>query len=470
MAGITAGVAAVCLTNTKACFGSCPTFYIEGSTQLAAEGFSASIAPALEATDLDMLARARPRGRDFTLRLTNEALETHVIRWADVIVAPRPSGGRVFVTPDGRFLNATALTAPSRCTAAEGDCLAAVARLDGQERSTTADSTDLATRETIELEAVVPDSGDWGVVMTARQSLLTTFLIYQSLAYMGQDAGRFLAALGTMGPSARAQAAGLGRTLGRIDVLVPDDSGWIVAGSVGETGPLAADTKIVPLPMRRGGAQAQKIRLRMTKGLWRIDYVALARLGKPVATQRLQPARVRRDGRDDPAAWRALRDSALVLATLPGDVYQLTYRLPPHPERYEIFLEARGYYLEWMRERTWPVPASARVVCRAKLGARARPIPRSRGVAAASGARVQAGRTRYRASLLEQSLCQAVARCRPHGSAHYSRWRARPIPRRRAFSRPGCRRRRWRMVGGSSSWSIPRTVVSSNVSRASCWR
>jgi len=352
MAGITAGVAAVCLTNTKACFGSCPTFYIEGSTQLAAEGFSASIAPALEATDLDMLARARPRGRDFTLRLTNEALETHVIRWADVIVAPRPSGGRVFVTPDGRFLNATALTAPSRCTAAEGDCLAAVARLDGQERSTTADSTDLATRETIELEAVVPDSGDWGVVMTARQSLLTTFLIYQSLAYMGQDAGRFLAALGTMGPSARAQAAGLGRTLGRIDVLVPDDSGWIVAGSVGETGPLAADTKIVPLPMRRGGAQAQKIRLRMTKGLWRIDYVALARLGKPVATQRLQPARVRRDGRDDPAAWRALRDSALVLATLPGDVYQLTYRLPPHPERYEIFLEARGYYLEWMR-REW---------------------------------------------------------------------------------------------------------------------
>jgi len=41
-----------------------------------------------------------------------------------------------------------------------------------------------------------------------------------------------------------------------------------------------------------------------------------------------------------------------VLATLPGDVYQLTYRLPPHPERYEIFLEARGYYLEWMR-REW---------------------------------------------------------------------------------------------------------------------
>jgi len=350
MAGITAGVAVVCLTNTKACFGSCPTFYADD--ELVAEGFSASIAPALEATDLDMLVRARPRGRDFTLRLTNEALETHVIRWADLIVAPRPSGGRVFVTPDGVFRNATALAAPARCTAAEGDCLPAVMRLDGQERSSTTDSTDLATRETIELEFAPSDSGarGVGVVITARQSLLTTFLIYQSLAYMGHDAGRFLAALSTMGANARTQAGGLGRTLGRIDVLVPGDTGWIVTGSVGETGPLAADTKVVPLP----GTGAQRVRLRMTKGLWRIDYVALARLGggDPVATERLLPARVRRDGQDDPAALRALRDSARVLTTLPGDKYELTYRLPPHPERYELFLEARGYYIEWMR-REW---------------------------------------------------------------------------------------------------------------------
>ena len=46
--GITAGVAVLCATNPKACFGSCPTFYVTDGTRdlLQAEGFSASIAPA----------------------------------------------------------------------------------------------------------------------------------------------------------------------------------------------------------------------------------------------------------------------------------------------------------------------------------------------------------------------------------------------------------------------------------------
>ena len=41
-----------------------------------------------------------------------------------------------------------------------------------------------------------------------------------------------------------------------------------------------------------------------------------------------------------------------MLTTLPGDAYSLVYRLPRHPNRYELFLDAKGYYLEWMR-REW---------------------------------------------------------------------------------------------------------------------
>src|SRR5437870_3045080 len=82
MAGVTAAVAGICIANPKTCFGSCPTFYAPDSSgeSLQAEAFSSSIAPALEATDVDMLYHARPRARDFVLRMTNEALETHVIR------------------------------------------------------------------------------------------------------------------------------------------------------------------------------------------------------------------------------------------------------------------------------------------------------------------------------------------------------------------------------------------------------
>jgi hypothetical protein len=180
---------------------------------------------------------------------------------------------------------------------------------------------------------------------------MSTYLLYQTLAYLGTHASAALAALAGGGQPARERVEGMGRLLGRIDVLVPDSAGrWMPAGSAGETGPLAPDTKLVPLPRTDGGPI--RVRLRLTRGLWRIDYVALTHLGKPLQPVRLSPAQVEREGRDDPAAFRALVDTGKALVTLPGDEYDLRYRLPPHPEQYELFLESRGYYLEWMR-REW---------------------------------------------------------------------------------------------------------------------
>jgi hypothetical protein len=354
MTGVTAAVTAACLVDTKACFGSCPTFYVtDGVTDSAesflhAEGFSASIAPALEATDVDALYRANPRGRDFRLRLTNEALETHVVRHADVLALPRPPSARVLVTPEGRFRPATSLQAPLRCAAAEGDCADLIGAFDGRERMSPADSFDLAARETLDLE-FAPVPGEAGLVVTSRQSLMTTYLLYRSLSYLGSHAAGWLATLGSAGSEESLAAQGLGRLLGKIEVLVLDPAGgWRLAGSIGETGPLAADTKVVPLPPT--GGRPLRVRLRLTRGLWRIDYLALARLGEPLVPLRIPPASVERDGRTDPAARQALTDSARSLVTLPGDAYDLVYRLPEHPERYELFLESRGYYLEWMRE------------------------------------------------------------------------------------------------------------------------
>lgn len=388
LAGITATVAGLCLTNPKSCFGSCPTIYAPGSDgemTLQAEAFSAAIAPALEATDIDMLLRTRPAGRELTLRVTNEALETHVIRHADILAVPRPTGGRVYLDPDGAFRHARHPAAPVRCAAPEGSCLEAVARADGVERLSRADSTDLAARETIEIEFAIPPAhgpagtrGELGLVVTSRQTLLTTFLIYQALAYLGTDAGRWLAALEAGGEAASEAAEGVGRILGRIEVLIADGGGgWVVAGESGETGPLAADTRVVPLgtpapPGAGAGADATEggtltVRLRLTRGLWRLDRLQLVVLGDPVSPVRIRPhaatrlppattdapapvlAGIERSGA---APLQALLDPAGTLVTLPGDAYELAYRLPEDPDRYELFVEARGYYLEWMR-REW---------------------------------------------------------------------------------------------------------------------
>lgn len=351
MVGITAAMTVACLANPKACFGSCPTIYApgpDGRPLLQAESFSSSIAPALEATDVDMLLRTRPAGRDYSLRVTNEALETHVIRSLHVLALPKPAGGRVFHTGNS-FVAAGPAVAPATCTAAEGDCLAAVIAADGNERTSRTDSTDLAAREIIELRFDEVPPGDLGLVVVSRQTLVTTFLIYQGLAWMGRDAGRWLASIEPGGGPLRDRASAIGHVLGAIEVLVPDpEGGWRPAGSAGETGPIAADTRLVQLPP--GSAGPLRIRLQLTHGLWRLDQVALVPIGGTVEPVRIGPASVTRDGEPDGAALAALLDAERTLVTLPGDAVDVAYRLPPDPDSQELFVEATGYYLEWMRE------------------------------------------------------------------------------------------------------------------------
>ena len=89
----------------------------------------------------------------------------------------------------------------------------------------------------------------------------------------------------------------------------------------------------------------------MTRGLWRLDWVALARLDRRVEPMRLEPSVVRRGGTIDEEVRAALLDPSRTLITEPGDAYTLIYRLPEDFGRRELFLESRGYYLEWMREK-----------------------------------------------------------------------------------------------------------------------
>lgn len=350
-----------CATNPKACFGSCPTFYVEAGDQLLleAEGFSGSVTPALESRDIDALCRATPSQGTLELVMRNEALETHVVRTANVLRVPRSSDGRVFHTatvrssnglqPTGReYWQTGAMRTPTHATGPEGDCSELVAQRDFVERVSLADSTDLATTETLEVVFdSVPDE-DVGLVLTFRQTLLTTYLFYQTLAYMGPSVGSWFARLETGGETMRALVRWAGSALGGIRVLVADgDGGWTLAEEVYETGPLATNTIIVPLEDCR--TRPLHVRLEMAKGAWRIDFVGLAELRERVDAVRVPPSRVRREGRTDPAALDALLDTGQQLITFPGDEYTLVYDLPANGIDQELFLETQGYYLEWMR-------------------------------------------------------------------------------------------------------------------------
>lgn len=344
-----------CAANPKACFGSCPTFYAwDGSKEiLQAEGFSASVLPSLEATDIDALYRAQPRNRRFSLRMTNEALETHVVRHVDLLAARRPEGGRVFATLEGRFWEALSLAPPTRCVDDSGDCTAKLTDFDGVERYSKTDSLDLTAKEIVDLYFDVPKSGNAGIVLACRQSLLSTYLFYQTLAYMGSSVGDWMARLERNGKLNLATAGGVGNLLGGIEIMTENAKGkWISQGIIQETGPLATDVHLLPLPDLPEGTQ--RLRLRLTKGAWRIDWAALAILGKPVIPLRLHPTTVMNDSLESPDALKQVLDSSKALTTLPGDAYTFIYDLPEDFGNYELFLESRGYYLEWMRQEWLP--------------------------------------------------------------------------------------------------------------------
>ncbi len=384
--GISVAISIACLTNPKACFGSCPTFYAdtdEGQPLLQAEGFSDSIAPSLEKNDVDALWRSTGRGGALTVRMTNEAYETHVVKQVDLLAVPRPEGGRVLATAD-RLWIAPRLYEAAACEGPEGSCLAAVVAMDGAERKSVTDGEDLATREQLEVTFAVGaarmDGGvgsgaaaangaangggvatgagaragagrepaQLAVVIGARQSLVTTFLLYQGLAYLGTTATTWLAALERSNhPSNPIKSGGreLQRLLGGIEVQVEQGGSWQTVGEVYETGPIATDVHLVKLP---AGVAADRVRLRMPQGSWRLDYVALAEISGEATPIRLAPSQIRGELSRDFGRGRTPATS-FPIVTVPGDEYELTYQLPPG-ERYDLFLDSRGYYLEWMRK------------------------------------------------------------------------------------------------------------------------
>ena len=356
-------VTGACVVDPKTCFGSCPTFYLDDVSRdrPIAEGFSSSVARALEATDLDDLGQRRRGGTTVTLRMMNEAWETQVVRSARLRAVPVRPDQDVFATDASTFHTVNRAAAATSCVVGGADCRAAVAARDGVEWRGTTDAADLATPDTAFL-AFPAIEGPAALILGARQTFVSTFVLYQSMAYLGTQAGDWLAALERRDPAVALPLATVNRLIGEMEIETRIGRGaWRPVGRFREAGPIALDVKLFPLgtPLELDSVH---VRLIFAKGNWRLGYAALASLGPALSAVTLDPERVERiatapvvraQRESNPAIaadpTRLLRDPARTLQTYPGDGFALTYQLPGDAAEYALFLESRGYYHEWMR-------------------------------------------------------------------------------------------------------------------------
>ncbi len=368
-----------CLADPKSCFGSCPTFYLEGDTSVVhAEGFSGSPLRVLEERDVDHLFRLDPPAGPLVIMMRNEAQETHAVQQVRLHVLNRPLHGRVYHASDDTFRPATRITASSRCVASTGDCRERVHAMDDAEWSSRTDATDLGVREQIELAFHATDLGidstrpaSIGLVIGGRNTLVSTFVFYQALAYAGSRAGDMLAAFerGTKADLPPVFATLRDMATIRVEMSRPGGT-WRPVGQYVEAGPIASDVRVLPITLPPGQGSI-RFRLTLAQGFWRLNQLSLALIGEPVTAVTLTPVSVEHRAGSQPvpptrsAAWNPL---ALLtneedhLITYPGDEYAMHFVLPPRERNgaREVFLESTGYYYEWMRKEWLPEENAAK--------------------------------------------------------------------------------------------------------------
>lgn len=343
----------------KALFGSCPTFYASADEgpMLQAEAFSYSIAPLLEARDLDALRiHPDPDGR-VRLELRNEALETHYINQVQLVAVDHAADARAIPDRHGVPIGVSAEASPRAAADRDGrDVLGALAATDDRTYASSdarvGATTSVDDRDHIELTFDRPAGESAVVVLRLRNSLLTTVLFYDMmLARAGAGAvdwiGKDLDRIGSVVELGRWFQTAMG-----LKVEIPDGEGWATVGRVADTGPIAWEEVGVRIPLPESGPV--RVRLSFFTDAWRIDRVSL---GRPAALERvvhLPPTTFESAGNpgEGPRVLELLAtpdDGYLV--TYPGTSAALEFEAPPPTAGLERswLLATQGYYTEWVR-------------------------------------------------------------------------------------------------------------------------
>lgn len=345
------GVSAAVLL-AKALFGSCPTTYsaIDGTPVLEAESFSYSVVPYLEARDVDRLGIGDVQDH-VILEVRNEALETHYINQLHLLEVRHEEHQAVLPTHDGQLVAVDSQVRPIRATDTSGQDITGVLHdADGEAwqesdaRLAELSPDDLYDHIDLEFDGL-PAGTNQALTLRFRNSLLNTVLFYNiMLKGLGFEA---LDWMSRATPTLKMMQAGrrYQKQMGmRVSVL--EGSRYREVAHIPDQGPIAWKEVAVPLSTT---AKQVKVRLSFVSDNWRLDSATAGTMqyakGRSIALTSVTVGDVRRD---DSLKSLAASDSNYLI-TKPGDRLQVRFDVDQTPSARTFFLDAEGYYVEWMR-------------------------------------------------------------------------------------------------------------------------
>jgi len=353
LTGLDVAIGIFCFTNPKVCFGSCPTFYMNENDSFHyadAEGFTNAISPSMEYFDIDALNNTTLAQNTFSITMKNEALETHCVNDVKLLAYPRKKGQRVYQSPKNEFYICENDYQLTQAIGNEGDITSLLKFEDRQERFSFSDENNLYSKEEIILTFDnVANANKLGLILNFRQTLMTTYLFYSAMGYMGDEVSDIFALLET-DYDLRKNFDATTKTLGDIKIYQWDDiqEVWIMEDGFYETGPIAINKQLILLSNSSGSKV--KLKIVLNKGLWRMDYFALTNIKEQVNPIELTANSILNKGKLDNTALAEINDPKKYLISMPGSEYKFNFTLPHDNTDYELFLYSKGYYLEWMRE------------------------------------------------------------------------------------------------------------------------